>query len=63
MNQQFPCKCGHSWELHKDGLYLIDGQSWITGCNADIHYGDFCIKYVPDNLRYLEYKYETTKHS
>lgn len=49
----FPCICGHTYTQH-------DWQGWNNICWADsgIDVSCFCKKYVPDNLKYLEAKYE-----
>lgn len=58
MTNEFPCKCGHSWEMHQEGLSLMNGNFFPTGCDADLHKGEFCYKFVPDNLKYIEKRYE-----
>ena len=54
MKNDIPCKCGHAWEEHSEGLKPIGHQGYPTGCNAKIHIGDFCYEYVPDNLTFIE---------
>lgn len=54
MEPDFPCICGHSWQLHSQGLELHYGPKFLTGCNAEMHYGSFCYEFVPNNLKYLE---------
>jgi len=55
MKNDWLCKCGHSWLMHKYGLALMTGECWPTGCDAPIHTGEFCYRFIPDNLQTLEY--------
>lgn len=51
MNENYPCKCGHSFECHAvgDGIcYPCFDQDRRTWDHV----------YIPDNLKFLEQKYE-----
>ena len=60
MEIDFPCKCGHEKLYHPESgrnNYII-----CEGCFRKAFpsggYDKCCKKYTPDNLKYLEQKYE-----
>lgn len=74
MNQNFPCKCGHSAEDHKvprllmtftatTGSFILDAcyVGSVPKQASEIiswKWDCLCNKYVSDKLGYLEQKYE-----
>ena len=58
----FPCQCGHSKILHGWAGESI-GDEWCNGYGARAGRGALCEceRYVPDNLKYLEQKYNQEK--
>lgn len=58
----FPCTCGHSKKLHGWAGESI-GDEWCNGYGARVGHGSLCEceRYVPDNLKYLEQKYNQEK--
>jgi hypothetical protein len=55
--KDFICKCGHRKEEH-------GWRSWPEACSVDDPDEDgqhhcYCVKFVPDNLKYLEELYES----
>lgn len=69
--RKFPCKCGHEAALHESVDPGI-GEEWCNGEIEDSIYpfeGGIvgheicsCAKYTPDNLKYLEQKYQERKN-
>lgn len=58
MENSYPCVCGHSKNLHYD-------NDFVSGCAKRIGWGirgtrwvDDCREFKPDNLKYLEQKYD-----
>jgi hypothetical protein len=49
--EDFPCICGHGKSNHAMG---VNGCLFIYHSGFWDAYGDGCLKYIPDNLRYLE---------
>jgi hypothetical protein len=52
MNENFPCRCGHDKRVHQNNPHIYCWYCGVAGtwenCNAG---------FVPDNLKYLEEKY------
>lgn len=60
MTIDFPCKCGHKRSDHKYDSYgqLICGiYNGVTPSYLSAYLDD-CVAYTPDNLKYLEQKYD-----
>ena len=54
MQIDFPCKCGCSKDEHLErNMGICSNHCYISKY--------FCQKFVPDNLKYLERKYENKK--
>lgn len=55
-----PCTCGHSRKVHKLVTYAAEGHL-ICMCKGNSTLVDDCrcYEYKPDNLKYLEDRYET----
>jgi hypothetical protein len=51
----FPCKCGHSKKEHR---LSNKGNLGCMVLNYFTDNYDGCWKYIPDNLKYLEQRYE-----
>jgi hypothetical protein len=64
MNETDPCKCGHSRERHVGDLPICLGcfEEYLSNASIDeFHqerYKNVCNKFIFDNLRFLEQKYD-----
>jgi hypothetical protein len=55
----FPCRCGHPKARHIIAPVYLGGDSW---CMPRNYLECDCSNYVPDNLKFLESRYnESTK--
>lgn len=57
LSPQFPCRCSHSRELHGWAGPGI-GDEWCNGYSVDLKRPNGspcdCVRYVSDNLKFLE---------
>jgi hypothetical protein len=56
ITKDYPCKCGHDLKYHQ---YLSEGYiCWpCVQDRTSINNYPICCKFTPDNLKYLEEKY------